>query len=176
MNYSNYLDPNNPLVTLKVKDLGTIILELFYDVAPNTVCNFIHLIQQNYYQGLIFHRIIPGFMIQGGWGKETGCPIKGDFKSNGFDNPLKHDRGVISMARTNDPNSATSQFFIMHQAAPHLDGAYAAFGAVVSGIEVVDQIAVSPRDFRDKPQKDIVIESMTIDLKGKTYPQPICFR
>jgi len=176
MSYENYLSSNNPLVTIVIKDLGTIKVELFYEVAPNSVSNFIDLVQKNYYDGLNFHRIIPGFMIQGGWGKDSSCPIKGEFKSNGFNNPLVHSRGVISMARTNDPNSATSQFFIMHQNSPHLDGAYAAFGAVVEGIEVVDKIALSPKDARDKPFKDVTIEKMTIDLKGNTYPAPVCYQ
>jgi peptidyl-prolyl cis-trans isomerase B (cyclophilin B) len=176
MIYQNHFNVNNPLVTLVVKDFGTIKIELFYEIAPNTVCNFIQLIQKGYYTGLTFHRIIPGFMIQGGGGKETGCPIQGEFKLNGYENTLEHTRGVISMARTNDPNSATSQFFIMHQRATHLDGAYAAFGGVSTGIEVVDQIALQSRDYRDKPYTDIIIESMTVDLRGKTYPDAVCHK
>jgi len=176
MNYQNYLNALNPIVTIEVKGLGTIKAELFYDVAPNSVANFIKLIEENYYDGLVFHRVIPGFMIQGGWGKETGCALKGEFKSNGIDNPLLHSRGVLSMARTNDPNSATSQFFIMHQNSPHLDGAYAGFGGVVSGIEIVDLIAKVSRDYRDRPYEDVIIEKMTIDLKGKTYPHPVCHK
>lgn len=174
MNYQDLLKKDNPLVTIVVKDYGTIEIELFHEIAPNSVQNFIHLVLKNYYTHLTFHRIIPGFMIQGGWGKELSCTIKGEFNSNGFKNDLIHTRGVISMARTQDPNSATSQFFIMHQNAPHLDGAYAAFGGVVSGIEVVDRIVSQPRDFRDKPYQDIIIESVTVDLKGKTYQPPQC--
>lgn len=171
MNYQNYLSHDNPVVTIKVKQFGTIKLELFSQVAPNTVYNFISLIQKNYYSGLIFHRIIPGFMIQGG----AGDPIKtivGEFDINGHENPLKHTRGVISMARTNDPNSATSQFFIMHKDAPHLDGSYASFGGVIEGIEVVDKIVGQPRDVKDRPYDDIVIESITVDLKNKVFPKP----
>ncbi len=173
MSYQTYLNETNPVVTLKVRDLGTITLELFPEVAPNTVNNFIHLAERKFYDGLIFHRVIPSFMIQGGWGKEDLRPIRGEFSSNGFVNPLKHSRGVISMARTNDPNSQTSQFFIMHQNSPHLDGQYAAFGVVTSGIEVVDKIANMPRDFRDRPHQDAVIESLVVDTKGKVYPKPI---
>lgn len=173
MSYQTYLNETNPVVTLKVRDLGTITLELFPEVAPNTVNNFIHLAERKFYDGLIFHRVIPSFMIQGGWGKEDLRPIRGEFSSNGFANPLKHSRGVISMARTNDPNSQTSQFFIMHQNSPHLDGQYAAFGVVTSGIEVVDKIANMPRDFRDRPHQDAVIESLVVDTKGKVYPKPI---
>jgi len=171
MHYQNYLSHDNPVVTIKVKNFGIIKLELFSQVAPNTVYNFISLIKKKYYDGLIFHRIIPEFMIQGG----AGDPIKtiiGEFDINGHQNPLKHTRGVISMARTNDPNSATSQFFIMHKAAPHLDGSYASFGGVTEGIEVVDKIVGQPRDVRDRPYDDIVIESITVDLKNKVYPKP----
>ena len=173
MSYQAYLNEKHPLVTLSVKDMGTITLELFPEVAPNTVNNFIHLAERKFYDGLIFHRVIPGFMIQGGWGKEDLRPIKGEFASNGFANDLKHFRGVISMARTNDKNSQTSQFFIMHQNAPHLDGQYAAFGGVISGIEIVDQIAKMPRDYSDRPNQNVIIESLTVDLKGITYPKPI---
>ena len=172
MTLHQFHNEKNPTVTLIVKDYGTILIELFPEVAPNTVNNFIHLIQENFYQGLLFHRIIPGFMIQGGDGQKELRPIKGEFSTNGFANPLKHTRGILSMARTNDPNSQTSQFFIMHQNAPHLDGNYASFGAVTSGIDVVDNIATQPRDYRDRPYKDIVIESMTVDLKGHAYPKP----
>lgn len=171
MSYEAFLKPTNPIVTMVVKAHGTIELALFPEVAPNTVHNFIDLIESGYYTGLKFHRIIPNFMIQGGWGPELR-PIRGDFKQNGFSNPLLHDRGVISMARTSNPNSATGQFFIMHKPSPHLDGAYAAFGVVTKGIEVVDSIVKSPRDYSDKPNIDIVIESVTIDLKGQTYPKP----
>ncbi|MCV2232180.1 peptidylprolyl isomerase [Paracholeplasma manati] len=171
MSYEHYFKPTNPQVVMVVQGFGTIEIELFPEVAPNTVYNFIDLVQKGYYTGLKFHRIIPNFMIQGGWGPELK-PIRGDFKQNGFNNPLLHDRGVISMARTSNPNSATSQFFIMHKPSPHLDGAYAAFGVVTKGIEVVDAIVRSPRDYSDKPHTDIVIESVTIDLKGQSYPKP----
>ncbi|MDY0075279.1 MAG: peptidylprolyl isomerase [Acholeplasmataceae bacterium] len=173
MKYTSYLKEDHPVVTLKVKNLGDIQIELFPEVAPNTVHQFIALVDRGFYNGLIFHRIIPSFMIQGGWGKEKLSPIKGEFTSNGFKNELRHTRGVISMARTNDPNSQTSQFFIMHDHAPHLDGNYAAFGGVLSGMDVVDKIAKSPRDNQDRPLEDIVIESAQIDLKGKQYPDPI---
>ena len=167
--YKNYLNENNPVVTIKVKDFGTIKLELFESVAPNTVANFIEYALENFYDGLIFHRIIKGFMIQGGGGKPAACTIYGEFKSNGQDNPLKHTRGVISMARTMDKNSATSQFFIMHQDAPHLDGQYAGFGGMIEGFDVLDAIANVPTGALDKPLDDVVIESLTVDTKGKSY-------
>lgn len=175
MNYIEYLDPNNPTVTFSIRDYGLIQVELFPSVAPNTVSNFIHLVESNYYQNLTFHRIIPGFMIQGGGGDSELKPIKGEFAANGFENPLQHTRGVISMARTSDPNSQTSQFFIMHKDAPHLDRNYAAFGAVTAGIEVVDLIVRQSRDLRDKPFEDIVIESVSIDKKDKEFPQPVYY-
>ncbi len=176
MKYLNYLNQENPLVTMNVKGFGTIQIELFYDIAPNTVSNFINLIETKYFDGLKFHRIIPGFMIQGGGGERNICAIKGEFKINGFQNPLEHSRGVISMARTNDPNSQTSQFFIMHANSPHLDGSYAAFGGVTQGIEVVDKIAVVPKDYKDSPYEDVIIESVTIDKHGKSYPAPVCYQ
>ena len=175
MKYKHYLSTKNPVITMTIRDYGIIEIELFPEVAPNTVNNFIHLVESNYYKQLIFHRIIPGFMIQGGGGKDNISPIKGEFAANGFDNPLEHTRGVISMARTSDPNSQTSQFFIMHQDAPHLDRNYAAFGVVTSGIEVVDLIARQPRDYRDCPHNDVVIESIVIDKKDKTYPKPVYY-
>lgn len=152
---------------LKIKEYGDIELELYPEIAPITVQNFVDLVNKGFYNGLTFHRIIKGFMIQGGCpkGNGTGGPgytIKGEFKSNGVDNPIKHERGVISMARAMNPNSAGSQFFIMHKGAPHLDGQYAAFGKVTSGIEVVDKVASVPTDSRDKPYKPVVIESITI--------------
>lgn len=171
MSYRNYLHKDNPVVSITVKKFGKITIELFYQVAPNTVNNFISLIQKDYYKDLIFHRVIPGFMIQGGQG-ESVKSIVGEFAQNGHENPLAHSRGVISMARTNDPNSASSQFFIMHQDSTHLNGAYAAFGGVTSGIEVVDLIANQARDVRDRPYEDIIIESITVDVKGKVYPKP----
>ncbi len=176
MNYRNYLNQENPAVTIEIKGFGTIQLELFYEVAPNTVSNFIYLIEKKYYDGLNFHRIIPGFMIQGGNSEKEACAIKGEFKINGFQNPLEHTRGVISMARTNDPNSQSSQFFIMHGNAPHLDESYAAFGGVTHGIEIVDKITDVPRDVRDAPYDNIVIEKMTVDKHGKTYPAPTCHK
>jgi len=175
MNYRNYLNQENPSVTLVIKDFGKIELELFYEVAPNTVSNFINLVENKYYDGLNFHRIIPGFMIQGGAGQKHACPIKGEFKINGVQNPLDHTRGVISMARTNDPNSQSSQFFIMHADSPHLDGSYAAFGGVTHGIEVVDKIASVSRDHRDAPKEPVIIESATVAKHGKSYPAPVCY-
>lgn len=158
MQFKNLLNDKNPKLELKIKNLGTLYIELFPEVAPKTVENFLKLIDQNFYDGLIFHRVIENFMIQGGWGAPVD-PIKGEFRQNGFDNDLMHTRGVLSMARTNDPNSASSQFFIMHKDSPHLDGAYAAFGAVYQGIEIVDLVAKQPTGFQDKPLDDIVIES-----------------
>lgn len=172
MSYQTFLKPTNPHVVMVVEAFGTIEIELFPEVAPNTVNNFIDLVQRGYYTGLKFHRIIPGFMIQGGWGSELKS-IRGDFKQNGFNNPLLHDRGVISMARTSNPNSATGQFFLMHKPYPHLDGAYAAFGVVTKGIEIVDAIVMTPRDYSDKPLSDIVIKSVTVDLKGQSYSKPV---
>ncbi len=175
MNYRNYLNQENPAVTMVIKDFGTIQLELFYDAAPNTVSNFISLVESKYYDGLNFHRIIPGFMVQGGGGKKHTCTIKGEFKINGYQNQLEHTRGVISMARTSDPNSQTSQFFIMHADSPHLDGSYAAFGGVTHGIEVVDKMANVSRDHGDAPKEPVIIESVTVDKHGKSYPAPICY-
>ena len=154
-------------VLINVKDFGSMEVELYPEVAPITVDNFIKLVNKGFYNGLAFHRIIEGFMIQGGCPNGTGnggpgYTIKGEFISNGVNNPLKHERGVISMARAMHPDSAGSQFFIMHQAAPHLDGAYAAFGKVTKGIEVVDKIAKVQTDFRDKPLKPVVIESIKV--------------
>ncbi len=176
MNYRNYLNQENPAITLEVRGMGTIQLELFYEAAPNTVSNFIYLVEQKYYDGLKFHRIIPGFMIQGGDSEKEACAIKGEFKINGFQNPLEHTRGVISMARTNDPNSQTSQFFIMHGNAPHLDGSYAAFGGVTQGLEIIDKIASVPKDYRDAPYEDVIIEKITVDKHGKSYPAPVCYK
>ena len=151
--------------------------ELYPDVAPNTVNNFISLINTGFYDGVIFHRVIPGFMIQGGDPEGTGMggpgySIKGEFSQNGFENNLAHTRGVLSMARAMNPNSAGSQFFIMHADAPHLDGAYAAFGMVTDGLSVVDKIANVKTGFQDRPREAVVIKSMTVDTKGETYPEP----
>lgn len=145
------------MVVIEMENGGKIELELYPEVAPKTVANFTKLVSEGFYDGLIFHRVIPGFMIQGGDPQGTGMggaknKIVGEFKANGFNNTLKHTRGVISMARAYDPNSASSQFFIMHANAPHLDGQYAAFGKVVSGMEVVDEIASIPTDYSDRPK------------------------
>ena len=152
---------------IEVEKFGTIEVELYKDAAPITVDNFVKLVNKGFYNGLTFHRIIRGFMIQGGCpkGNGTGGPgysIKGEFSANGFNNPIKHERGVISMARAMDPNSAGSQFFIMHQAAPHLDGQYAAFGKVIKGIEVVDAIASVQTNYFDAPLQKVVIKSIKI--------------
>ena len=160
--------PNTVLVSMKIKDMGTIKLELYPDKAPQTVANFVSLTKSGYYNGLIFHRVIKGFMIQGGDPTGTGMggpgySIKGEFGANGFKNPISHKRGVISMARTNIPDSAGSQFFICHQDSEFLDKNYAAFGMVTEGIEIVDSIAETPTNDNDKPLKYIIIESITID-------------
>ena len=157
----------NPIVTIEMEDGGVMKAELYPDVAPNTVNNFISLVQKGYYDGLIFHRVIPGFMIQGGCPDGTGMggpgyTIKGEFASNGVANPIRHTRGVISMARAQDPNSAGSQFFIMHADAPHLDGDYAAFGHVVEGMDVVDEIAAVTTDFRDMPKTPVVMKTVRV--------------
>ena len=165
MIYEKFLNDNNPRVEIEVEDLGNIVVELFPEVAPITVENFLKLVDKDFYKGIIFHRVISGFMIQGGDPKGTGIggskeTIKGEFLSNGVKNLLNHTRGVISMARTSYPNSASSQFFIMHDDAPYLDGEYAGFGAVVSGIEVVDKIAEAKTDRNDKPLKDIKMKTI----------------
>ena len=167
----------NPVVTIEMENGGIIKAELYPDVAPQSVYNFISLINKNFYDGKIFHRVIPGFMIQGGCpeGTGTGGPgyrIKGEFIFNGVENKLKHKRGVLSMARAQSPNSAGSQFFIMHQDAPHLDGQYVAFGKVLSGIEVVDEIAGVSTDFMDRPKTQQVMKKVTVDTFGETYPEP----
>ena len=167
----------NPIVTFEFEDGKKIVAELYPEIAPNTVNNFISLINHNFYDGLIFHRVIPGFMIQGGCpnGTGTGGPgysIKGEFSMNGFKNDLKHTEGVLSMARAMHPDSAGSQFFIMHKTSPHLDGQYAAFGKVTEGMDVVDEIARIPTDFSDRPIMDVVIKSVTVDTDGVEYPEP----
>lgn len=154
-------------VSIEIKDFGNIKLELYKEYAPITVDNFVKLVNKGFYNGLTFHRVINGFMIQGGCPEGTGVggpgyTIKGEFINNGVNNPLKHTRGVISMARTMDPDSAGSQFFIMHKDAPHLNGAYAAFGKVIEGIEVVDKIARVPTDYRDKPLKPVIINKIVV--------------
>ena len=171
----------NPNVTIVMDDGGEIVLELYPDKAPNTVNNFLSLASSGFYDGLTFHRVISGFMIQGGDpnGTGTGGPgytIKGEFSLNGFkSNDIKHARGVISMARAMSPNSAGSQFFIMHANASYLDGQYAAFGRVISGMDVVDRIAGVSTDFNDKPKKPQVIKSMKVAAHGVEYPQPVKF-
>lgn len=168
---------NNPIVTFEMKDGDVFYVELYPDVAPNTVNNFISLVKKGFYNGLCFHRVIEGFMIQGGdpKGNGTGGPgytIRGEFSKNGFKNDLKHKRGVISMARSMMPNSAGSQFFIMHADAPHLDGQYAAFGQVIDGMDVVDKIAEVNVDYNDKPLRDQVIKTVTVDTNGVEYDEP----
>ena len=167
----------NPVITITMADGGVIRAELYPTVAPNTVNNFISLAKKGYYDGLIFHRVIAGFMIQGGCpqGKGTGGPgysIKGEFAQNGFDNELKHTAGVLSMTRSMMPNSAGSQFFIMHKDAPPLDGAYAAFGMVIEGMDVVNKIAEVRTDWSDRPLKEQKIASMTVETFGEEYPEP----
>lgn len=155
------------MVIIEMENGGKIEIELYPEAAPKTVANFTKLVKEGFYDGLIFHRVIPGFMIQGGDPQGNGMGgakenVVGEFKANGFDNPIKHQRGVISMARAYNPNSASSQFFIMHKDAPHLDGQYAAFGRVVSGIEVVDEIASIPTDYSDRPKIAIRMKKVYI--------------
>lgn len=159
----------NPIITIQMKNGGVMKAELYPDIAPETVKNFVDLASKGFYNGLIFHRVIPGFMIQGGDPEGTGMggpgyTIKGEFSGNGFKNDLKHTRGVLSMARAFDPNSAGSQFFIMHEDSPHLDGQYAAFGKLIEGIEVVDQICSVRTDYNDRPLETQQIEFMTVQL------------
>lgn len=168
----------NPIVTIEMEDGGVMKAELYPDVAPNTVNNFISLIQKGYYDGLIFHRVIPGFMIQGGCPDGTGMggpgySIKGEFAGNGFQNDLVHDRGVLSMARTMAPNSAGSQFFVMVAPAPHLDGQYAAFGKITEGQDVAIDISRVQRNMmNDMPKKPVVMASVRVDTQGVDYPAP----
>ncbi len=167
----------NPVVTITMENSDVMKAELYPETAPNTVRNFISLIGKGFYNGLIFHRVISGFMIQGGCpeGTGTGGPgysIKGEFSQNGFDNGLKHKPGVLSMARSMAPDSAGSQFFIMHKKAPHLDGAYAAFGQIIEGMDVVDKIAQVQTDYMDRPMKEQKIRSVTVDTMGVEYPEP----
>ena len=167
----------NPIVTIEMEDGGVMKAELYPDVAPNTVNNFISLVQKGYYDGLIFHRVIPGFMIQGGCPDGTGMggpgySIKGEFTGNGFQNDLVHDRGVLSMARTMAPDSAGSQFFVMVGKAPHLGGQYAAFGKVIEGMEVADAIVSAKRDWNDKPRQPQRMKKGTVDTFGVDYPEP----
>lgn len=167
----------NPLVTFEMENGKLIKAELYPDTAPNTVRNFISLIRKGFYNGLTFHRVISGFMIQGGCpdGNGMGGPgyvIRGEFSQNGFDNPLKHTPGVLSMARTMAPDSAGSQFFLMHKDAPHLDGAYAAFGKVTEGMDTVNEIAEVPVDFRDCPLNPQILKSVTVETFDTEYPEP----
>jgi len=166
LEYFDYLGEHNPLVTIRVKDYGVMKAELFADVAPNTVENFISYINDKAYNESSFHRIIEKFMIQGGIVETTNPPIYGEFNQNGFKNDLKHYKGVLSMARSFFPNSATSQFFIVHRTSSHLDGAYAAFGALVSGFDVLDKIATTKTNSNDAPVNKVIIESITINLRG----------
>ncbi len=167
----------NPIVTITMKNGDIIRLELYPDIAPISVNNFISLIRRKFYDGLIFHRVIRGFMIQGGCPEGTGMggpgyQIKGEFAANGVDNSLRHTEGVLSMARAQDPNSAGSQFFIMHKTSPHLDGSYAAFGKVIEGMDVVNRIAETPTDYSDRPLEPQVMETVTVDTFGVDYPEP----
>ena len=167
----------NPIVTFTMENGDVIKAELYPDIAPVSVNNFISLINQNFYDGLIFHRVIKGFMIQGGDPEGTGMggpgySIRGEFAQNGFENSLKHTEGVLSMARSMHPDSAGSQFFIMHKTSPHLDGAYAAFGNVIEGIENVNKIAETATDYADRPLEDQRIKTVTVDTFGVEYPEP----
>ena len=168
----------NPIVTFEMENGGKMVAELYPEIAPNSVNNFISLVQSGFYNGLIFHRVIPGFMIQGGCPQGTGMggpgySIKGEFARNGFkQNTLKHDRGVLSMARAMHPNSAGSQFFIMVEKAPHLDGDYAAFGKVIEGMEVADAIVGTKRDYNDRPLEEQRMKSVTVETFGVDYPAP----
>ena len=165
---------SNPIVTFEMENGMTFKAELYPEIAPNTVANFVNLVESGFYNGLIFHRVIPGFMIQGGDpnGVGTGGPgynIKGEFAANGFRNNLKHTRGVLSMARAMHPDSAGSQFFVMHADAPHLDGQYAAFGKVIEGIETVDSIAATRTGFQDRPVNEQRMKTVTVETFGEKY-------
>ena len=167
----------NPVVTFTMENGDIMKAELYPDIAPVSVNNFISLIQKNFYDGLIFHRVIRGFMIQGGDPQGTGMggpgySIKGEFAANGFQNDLKHTEGVLSMARSMMPDSAGSQFFIMHKNAPHLDGSYAAFGKIIEGMDVVNKIAETPTDYSDKPLEEQKIATVTVETFGVDYPEP----
>lgn len=167
----------NPIVTITMEDDSVMKAELYPEIAPISVNNFIHLIQKNYYDGLIFHRVIRGFMLQGGCpdGSGMGGPgysIKGEFSSNGVENNLKHTEGVLSMARSMAPNSGGSQFFIMHQNSPHLDGSYAAFGKITEGMDIVNKIAETATDYNDKPVETQKMKSVVVDTFGEEYPEP----
>ena len=168
----------NPIVTIEMENGQVMKAELYPEIAPNTVNNFISLINHNFYDGIIFHRVIRGFMIQGGCPDGTGMggpgySIDGEFTSNGFQNDLKHTPGVLSMARTAAPNSAGSQCFIMHETSPHLDGSYAAFGKIIEGLDVVNAIAETQTDYADRPLTPQVIKTITVETFGETYDEPI---
>ena len=168
----------NPIVTIEMENGGKIVAELYPETAPQSVRNFISLANKGFYNGLIFHRVISGFMIQGGCPQGTGMGgpgycIEGEFQLNGVKNPLSHKRGVLSMARAQAPNSGGSQFFIMHEDAPHLDGQYAAFGKVIEGIEVVDEICKVRTDYNDRPRINQTMKKVTVDTFGVDYPEPV---
>lgn len=168
----------NPIVTFEMENGDIIKAELYPEIAPNTVHNFISLINKGFYNGLIFHRVINGFMIQGGDPEGTGMggpgySIAGEFAQNGFENSLKHTAGVLSMARSMMPDSAGSQFFIMHKNAPHLDGAYAAFGKVTEGLDIVDKIAQCATDYSDRPMEDQRMKTVTVETFDVSYPEPV---
>lgn len=168
---------SNPIVTFEMEDGKTMKAELYPEIAPNTVNNFIDLVSKGFYNGLIFHRVIPGFMIQGGCPEGTGMgdpgySIKGEFNMNGFTNNLKHSKGVLSMARAQHPDSAGSQFFIMVEDAPHLDGSYAAFGKLIEGQNVADEIVNVDTNRMDRPYEDQVMKSVTVETFGKEYAKP----
>lgn len=168
---------SNPVVTFEMENGDIMKAELYPEIAPNSVNNFISLVKKGYYDGLIFHRVINGFMIQGGDPEGTGAggpgySIKGEFSQNGFKNDLKHTEGVLSMARTMVPDSAGSQFFIMHKTSPHLDGAYAAFGKITEGMDVVNKIASVRTDYMDRPVEDQRIKTVTVETFGVDYPEP----
>ena len=167
----------NPIVTIEMENGDVMKAELYPEIAPNTVNNFISLVNKGFYDGVIFHRVIRGFMIQGGDPQGTGVggpgySIKGEFSYNGFANDLKHTKGVLSMARTMEPNSAGSQFFIMHETSPHLDGQYAAFGKVVEGEDIIDKIAAVATDYMDKPLEEQKMKKVTVETFGQDYPEP----
>ena len=167
----------NPIVTIEMENGDVMKAELYPEIAPNTVNNFISLVNKGFYDGVIFHRVIRGFMIRGGDPQGTGVggpgySIKGEFSYNGFANDLKHTKGVLSMARTMEPNSAGSQFFIMHETSPHLDGQYAAFGKVVEGEDIIDKIAAVATDYMDKPLEEQKMKKVTVETFGQDYPEP----
>lgn len=167
----------NPIVTFEMENGDIMKAELYPEIAPNTVNNFISLVNKGFYDGLIFHRVISGFMIQGGCPDETGMggpgyTIKGEFSQNGFANALKHTEGVLSMARAMHPDSAGSQFFIMHKTSPHLDGAYAAFGKIIEGMDIVNKIAETVTDYSDRPLETQRMKKVTVDTMGEDYPEP----